>query len=59
MLPASQGPVHVAGTPAPMVRVSSLPVSVAGLELRASSKDHKAVAMLVAWKRDAVDSYDI
>lgn len=29
------------------------------VELRASSKDHKVVAVLVAWQRDTVDSYDI
>lgn len=50
---------QVMGTPAPMVGLSSLPVNVTGVELRASSKDHKAVAMLVAWQRDTVHSCDI
>lgn len=47
---------QVMGTPAPVVGLSSLPVSITGLELRASSKNHKVVAMLVAWQRDTVDS---
>lgn len=59
-LPRPRAPAwQVTGTPAPMAGLSSLPADVAGLELRALSKDHKAVAMLVAWQRDTLDSRDI
>lgn len=50
---------QVTGMPAPTAGLTSLPADIAGVELRASSKDHKVVAVLVAWQRDTVDSYDV